>query len=149
MAMSPIPGVRGAWRAALRALRAWRAARGSAARCARTRPAEGVSSAVVAMAELQRMERATIRAVTDWTGLAIGFLSRLPFFYNLEYTVIYNHLSIYHAVLGTLQQIATRFCSVYPAQIDDDLRSCCLRSGSRRRSLLLSPPLTVQPLKSH
>lgn len=131
MAMSPIPGVRGAWRAALRALLAWRAARGSSARCARPRPAEGVSSAVVAMAELQRIERATLRAVTDWAGLVIGFLSRLQLFHNRQYCVIYPHLSIYHAVLGTLQQIATRFSRVYSAKIDDDLRGGGWRGASR------------------
>ena len=146
MVMSPIPGgaasvARGAASVArgveARLARlAWR--RGARIRCAMRRDQGGERSKLVRDERKRKPKR-----------IDCGFLSRLQFCYNRQYCVIYPNLPIYHAILGPLQQIATRFCGVYPAQIDDDLRGGGLRSCRRRRPLLLSPPLTVQTLKGH
>ena len=141
MVMSPIPRCewRG-WRGGAAGVVAWR--RGARIRCAMRRDQGGERLKLV-RDERKRMRKRKPKRID------CGFLSRLPFCYNRQYCVIYLNLSIYHAVLGALQQIATRFGGVYPAQIDDDLRGGGLRSCRRRRPLLLSPPLTVQTLKGH
>ena len=181
--MSPIPGVRGAWRrgvasgagrrgAERRGAARRGAARGRAARRgARRRPAPRGARARRGEWRADQLRDATAsrrRTVEARAGRAeadaetangfrerptktddCGFLSRLPLFYNRQYCVIYPNLSIYHTVLGPLQQIATRFSCLYSAQIDDDLSGGGLRSCRRRRPLILSPPLTVKPLKGH
>ena len=145
MVMSPIPRVRGWMRRGGAAGAAGAAGVVARRAAARLLDSQGLDRLTV----YHLRERAAIRSVTAWSGFAIGFLSRLPFFYNRQYCVIYPNLSIYHAILGALQQITTRFSGVYSAQIDNDLSGGGLRSCRRRRPLLLSPPLTVQTLKGH